>query len=73
MKEFLTIIHSFNLVRWVSGPTHEQGHTLDFVFTYGLSVSNIDIRDRGISDHMTALFDVEFSHPKLKVDAPTRR
>uniref|UniRef100_A0A3B3DJ46 Reverse transcriptase domain-containing protein n=1 Tax=Oryzias melastigma TaxID=30732 RepID=A0A3B3DJ46_ORYME len=73
VKDFLSIMDSFNLVQWVSGPTHEHGHTLDLVFTHGLSILNLDICDSVFSDHLPILFDVEFSRPTLKVDAPVRR
>ena len=38
VKDFLSLIDSFNLVQCVSGPTHEHGHTLDLVLSHGLSV-----------------------------------
>ena len=42
VKDFLSLIDSFNLVQCVSGPTHEHGHTLDLVLSHGLSVSNLE-------------------------------
>lgn len=59
-KDFLTLIDSFNLVQSVTGPTHRLGHTLDLVLSYGLLLSNMEICDSGLSDHMSVLFDVLF-------------
>lgn len=39
VKEFLNIIESFNLTQFVSGPTHQRGHTPDLVLGYRVSVS----------------------------------
>ncbi|KAG8008077.1 Adenosine deaminase domain-containing protein 2 [Nibea albiflora] len=43
VKDFLSLVDSFNLVQCVSGPTHEHGHTLDLILSHGLSVSNLEI------------------------------
>lgn len=42
----------------VSGPTRERGRTLDLVLSYGLSVSDLEICDNVISDHMPVVFEV---------------
>lgn len=47
VKEFLQLIDSFDLIQHINGPTHEHGHTIDLVLTYGLSVCNIDIKPLG--------------------------
>lgn len=49
-KDFLNLINSFNLVQSVTGPTHEHGHTLDLVLSYGLSVCECETIDNGFSD-----------------------
>lgn len=49
-KDFLALIDSFNLTRWVRNPTHEKGRTLDLVFCI------TDITDCGISDHFPVMF-----------------
>ncbi len=72
VKDFLSLIDSFNLVQWVSGPTHEHGHTLDVVYSQGLSVFNLEICDNVVSDHMPVLFDVGFSCAAVKSCAPAR-
>ena len=43
VKEFLDLIDSFNLTQSVSGPAHEQGHTLDLVLSQGLCVEISEI------------------------------
>lgn len=40
-SSFMNITESFNLIQHVSGPTHNKGHTLDLVFTYGLSIDSL--------------------------------
>lgn len=45
----------FNLVQSVTAPTHQKGHTL--VLSSGFTVSNIEIRDVGVSDHFMILFE----------------
>ncbi len=67
--DFLNIAISFNLqhipskitrnlwlVQPVSGPTHNCGHTLDLVFTLGLSLNSPQIIDL-VSDHKCIIFD----------------
>ncbi len=43
VKEFLQIIDTFNLIQSVVGPTHNQGHTLDLILSYGLLISDVGI------------------------------
>ena len=38
VKDFLSLIDSFNLVQCVSGPTHEHGHTLDLVLSWSICI-----------------------------------
>lgn len=53
--EFLNITDSFNLMQHVSGSTHNRGHTLDPVFTIGLSINSLSLIDL-VSDHKCILF-----------------
>ncbi len=46
VKEFLSLIDSFNLTQSVTGPTHEKGHILDLVLSYGLCITINEICDR---------------------------
>ena len=38
VKDYFNLLSSINLVQSVRGLTHEKGHTLDLVLSYGLSV-----------------------------------
>ncbi len=67
--EFLCIIDSLNFAQLVSGPTHRRGHTLDLVFTHGLTVPSLVIDDLGISDHLCIRFSTTF-HTVLKPQLP---
>nr|XP_061839065.1 uncharacterized protein LOC133621161 isoform X1 [Nerophis lumbriciformis]XP_061839075.1 uncharacterized protein LOC133621161 isoform X1 [Nerophis lumbriciformis] len=71
-RSFLNIIDSFNFVQSVCGSTHERGHTLDLVLSYGLCVFNLDICDAVFSDHMPILFDIATQCP-VKLCAPPQR
>jgi len=62
-RNFLNVIDSFNFLQSVCGPTHELGHTLDWVLSHGLCVSNLDICDTVFSDHMLILFDIPTQCP----------
>ncbi len=52
VKEFLSLIDSFNLTQSVTGPTHEKGHTCCRMVYVLLSVKYVT----GISDHLPVLF-----------------
>ena len=72
VKDFLSLIDSFNLEQCVSGPTHEHGHSLDLVLCHGLSVSNLEICDNEFSDHLPVLFEAAVSWAAVKSAAPAR-
>lgn len=55
VKDFLSLIDSFNLTQSVTSPTHEKGHTLDLVLSYGLCITISEICDTCISDHLLYL------------------
>lgn len=55
------------------GPTHEKGHTLDLVLSFGLSVCVSEICDTHISDHFRVLFNVTLPCSQVKSRAPERR
>jgi len=40
---FIFLVHSFNLVQCVVGPSHQLEHTLDLVLLCGSSVLNLKI------------------------------
>lgn len=64
-SDFLEITETFNFVQHVSGPTHIAGHTLDLVFSHGLTTENICLEDFHASDHKCVLFNVSFNLDRL--------
>lgn len=68
VKDFLNILDSFNLTQSVNSPTHNKGHVLDLVLSYGLNLSITDISDACISDHMPVLFTVSLPCSQSKTD-----
>ncbi len=54
VKEFSDLMDSFSFTR----PTHEKRHTLDLVFSLGLSMCDVDVNGVCISDHMPVTFSV---------------
>ena len=58
--EFMSITQSLNLTQHVTGPTHNQGHTLDLVFTLGLNINNLHLGEFFLSDHKYILFNIDF-------------
>ena len=53
---FLNISKSFNLVQHVTGPTHNRGHPLNFVFSLDTSLSSLNKID-SVPDHKCITFD----------------
>uniref|UniRef100_A0A4W3H811 Reverse transcriptase domain-containing protein n=1 Tax=Callorhinchus milii TaxID=7868 RepID=A0A4W3H811_CALMI len=50
-SDFSSLLSSLNLSLHINSPTHSHGHPLDLVITRGLSVSDVTITDKAISDH----------------------
>ena len=57
--DVLNITSSFNFQQHVHGPTHNRGHTLDLVFTLGMSLAFLDVLDFTVSDHKCIVFNSE--------------
>ncbi|XP_014865742.1 PREDICTED: uncharacterized protein LOC106931877 isoform X2 [Poecilia mexicana] len=72
VKDFLSLLDSFNLVQAVSSPTHEHRHTLDLVISCGLPVTNLEICDSVFSDHLPVLFSVSLTPAAVKTRAAAR-
>ncbi|KAK0151915.1 hypothetical protein N1851_006719 [Merluccius polli] len=74
VNDFLNLLASFNLVQSVRAPTHEKGHTLDLVLSYGLSVCINEICETAcISDHLPVLFTVSIPCSRAKTCVFSRR
>ena len=63
--DFLNVTESFNFFQYVSGLTHIRGHTLDLVFTHGLSIDSICSEVLPITDHSCVLFNLSFKLDSL--------
>ena len=59
---FLQLLHSLDFVQHVTGPTHNQGHTLDLVISKGLNISmDRIIAKPDLSDHYLLCFNMTVS------------
>ncbi|XP_036072725.1 uncharacterized protein LOC118600103 [Oryzias melastigma] len=56
--EFLNLLSSMDFKQHVTQATHNRGHTLDLVITYGLSAGVSSVVDLAISDHCCVFFNV---------------
>lgn len=63
-SEFLKTTECFNLSQHVSSPTHNRGHTLDLVFTFGFTLNSLCSEDILVSNHKGILFHFDFSIEK---------
>ena len=71
-KDFLNLVNCFNLTQSVCGPTHEKGHTLDLVLSYGLHVHVKEICKTCISDHLPVLYTITVPGSIVKPATPAR-
>ncbi|XP_053481003.1 uncharacterized protein LOC128607830 [Ictalurus furcatus] len=60
----VSILDSVGINQNVIGPTHNGGHTLDLILTYGLSIENIVIfpQSEVVSDHYLISFIIHIDH-----------
>ncbi|XP_055020382.1 uncharacterized protein LOC129411985 [Boleophthalmus pectinirostris] len=72
-KDFLNLIDAFNLTQSVLGSTHEKGHTLDLVLSFGLNVNLMEICETHFSDHFAVLFSITLPHTVVSPCASARR
>ncbi len=72
-KEFINLLNAFDLTLQVNVPTHQQGHTLDLVLTYGFSLCDLEVCENGFSDHKTVLFTFPSLFNVSKPSSSTRR
>ncbi len=57
-KDFLSLVQSFDLKQVATAHTHANGHILDLVLRYGLSVNDTVIYDTTFSDHKPVLNNI---------------
>lgn len=73
VRDFVSLLDSFNLTQCVSGSTHEKGHTLDLVMSHGPSIHVSEICESAcISDHHPVLFSATAQCSVAAVKAPSR-
>ena len=60
-SNFLDLLQSFGLTQHVTGPTHEDGHTLDLIITRSFDrvVSTNPVIDTYVSDHASVLCNLD--------------
>ena len=59
---FLQLLHSFDFIQHIDGPTHKHGHTLDLVFSKGLSITFEKATAKpALSDHFLLNFTMVVS------------
>ena len=68
-REFLNLLCCLDFKQHVAQPTHNRGHTLDLVITYGLSAGVSSVVDLAVSDHYCVYFNIASFNPQ---DAPVR-
>uniref|UniRef100_A0A3B3C1K9 Reverse transcriptase domain-containing protein n=1 Tax=Oryzias melastigma TaxID=30732 RepID=A0A3B3C1K9_ORYME len=68
VKDFFNVLDSFNLVQWVSDPTHAHGHTLDLALSFGFPLTSVETVETVFSDHSAVLFN--FVLPLMTVPKP---
>jgi len=71
-KDFLNLLESFDLIQWVKGMIHIQGHMLDLDFSHNLLISDMTISDLNFSDHKPLLFTVPLHDENVKPHGATR-
>ena len=74
--KFNKILEMFNLQQHVNGPTHKKGHTLDLIITRigDRLVTNIEIHDPMLSDHLAVSCTLQLEKPPLeRVEIQYRR
>ncbi|XP_074522673.1 uncharacterized protein LOC141787880 [Halichoeres trimaculatus] len=57
-KEFLNLLNYLDFNQHVTQPSHERGHILDLVLSYGLSASVSSVVDLAVSDHYCVFFNI---------------
>ena len=68
-RDFLNLLNCMDFYQHVTQPTHNRGHTLDLVITYGLSTGVSSVADLAISDHYCVFFNITSFNPQ---SAPVR-
>lgn len=54
--EFITLLNAFDLEQHVNVPTHQLGHTLYLVLSFGFSLYDLEVFENKFSDHKSIIF-----------------
>lgn len=57
----------------VNEPTHNLGHTLDLVISYGLSIDVSSVVDLALSDHHCVLFNAFYCTPPTSIEKVVKK
>lgn len=71
--DFINLLEDHDFIQHVSGPTHNQGHTLHLVVSKGLNVEMSSIRDVALSDHYCIQFNVSCPCPRLMLNSAVKK
>ena len=72
--EFLNLLNCMDFKQHVTQSTHNRGHTLDLVITYGLSAGVSSVMDLAVSDHYCVFFNItSFIRQEVPVRTVWRR
>lgn len=63
MKEFLDLLDCMDFNQHVNEPTHNLGHTLNLVISYGLNINVSSVVDLALSDHHCVFFNIFYCTP----------
>ena len=74
VKDFITIMESFNLVQSVCQPTHNKGHILDLILSSGVSPSILEFISfpKTVTDHKAIIFNLLLPLPSTNTYLPVR-
>lgn len=63
-----------DFIQHITEPTHNRGHTLDLVISYGLSTHVSAVMDVALSDHYCVYFNItSFNHQEAPVRTVRKR
>lgn len=60
-KELCCVLDNCGLTQHVTEPTHNKGHTLGFITSKGLNISEVVVTDDALSDHSCVFFESAIS------------
>lgn len=69
-KDFINLL---NLTLQINVPTHQHGHTLDLVLTYGCSLNELEVCENDFSDHKTIMFTFQSFNKTVTPLYPARQ